>query len=338
METTLLLVILSTVGLVLSSFFGCFLLFSQRWRSLGNTLLGLLLVFLSLRIGKAIFYNFIELPLFIKNIGLAANLAVGPLLYFYGKVILGKAPKKNWTIFWHFIPSIFYFAFCWYIPNSTGDIYWSIGYSLILFQSYTYVFLSLRLLYRQRDKVPLWTYKWYKNLTLGLMLMWIIYGLVFIEIIPYHIAGALSFSLLMAIMAFIAFQKGKGFDDGFLKKYKNSTLTEDQAQEYLALIKQEVGKNKLFLEPDLTLKRLSEITKLHPKVISETINRGEGQNFAKFINTYRINEAKKLLQDKHANHKIIAVAYNCGFNSLSAFNLTFKKLTSYTPSEFRALV
>lgn len=338
METTLLLVILSTVGLVLSSFLGCFLLFSPRCKSLANTLLGLLLLLLSLRIGKAIFYNFVELPLFIKNLGLAANLAVGPLLYFYGRVVLLKTLTWNWTTFLHFLPSIIYIAFCWYIPNATGDVYWTIGYSLILLQSYVYVFYSLRILHQQKDKVPNWTKKWYRNLALGLLTMWLIYGLIFIQILPYHIAGTLSFSVLMVIMAFIAFQKGRFFNGGVVDKYKNSNLSQALAQEYLARIKQEVRKNKLFLEPDLTLQRISEITNLHPRVISETINRCERQNFAQFINRYRVDEAKKLLKDTQANYKIIAVAYNCGFNSLSSFNLTFKKMTSYTPTEFRSLI
>ncbi|MEX0289069.1 MAG: helix-turn-helix domain-containing protein [Flavobacteriaceae bacterium] len=338
METTLLLVILSAIGLTLSLFLGCFLLLSQRLRSISNTLLGLLLIFLSIRIGKAIFYNFTELPLFIKNIGLAANLAIGPLLYFYGKALIFKSLNWKWTSFLHFMPAVLYGAFCWYIPNATGDIYWKIGYSLILLQSYTYVFLSLRMLYQHKDKTSLATRQWYRNLSLGLLTMWVVYGLVFVELIPYHIAGTLSFSVLMAVIAFIAFQKGRAFDGSTLRKYKNSTLSELQAQKNLNHIRQEVQKNKLFLEPDLSLNRLAEITSLHPKVISESINRCERQNFAQFINTYRINEAKKLLKDAHANHKIIAVAYNSGFNSLSAFNFTFKKFTSYTPTEFRSLV
>ncbi|MGB5820080.1 MAG: helix-turn-helix transcriptional regulator [Saonia sp.] len=338
METTLLIVILSSAGLVLSSFFGLYLVSTPQWRSFANTLLGLLLIVLSLRIGKAIFYNFVELPLFFKNLGLAANLAVGPLLYLYGKALLFKEFKWKLRLLLHFLPTMIYVGFCWRIPNATGDLFWNISYSLVLLQSYTYVFLSLRTFYQRREHNHRLVNSWYRNLTLGLLGMWLVYGLIFIQVLPYHIAGAISFSLLMVILAFMAFNQGLVFKGDIPIKYQNSNLSDADARKYQVLIKQAVEGRKLYLESDLTVKRLSEILDVHPKSISETINRCEGQNFTRFINTYRVDEAKKLLHDKRTNHKIIAVAYNCGFNSLSAFNFVFKKITSYTPSEFRALL
>ena len=58
-------------------------------------------------------------------------------------------------------------------------------------------------------------------------------------------------------------------------------------------------------------------------------------NFYDFINKYRVEEAKKLLIEDIHNYKILAIAYEVGFNSKATFNRVFKKFTELTPSEFK---
>ena len=60
------------------------------------------------------------------------------------------------------------------------------------------------------------------------------------------------------------------------------------------------------------------------------------QNFYDFINNYRINFAKNLLNNP-ADDKmtVLEILYEAGFNSKSAFNVAFKKETGVTPSQFR---
>jgi AraC-like DNA-binding protein len=54
--------------------------------------------------------------------------------------------------------------------------------------------------------------------------------------------------------------------------------------------------------------------------------------FTDFLNQYRINQAKKLLlHDKN----VTEACYNSGFDNLSYFNKTFKKLTGVNPSHFK---
>jgi AraC-like DNA-binding protein len=59
------------------------------------------------------------------------------------------------------------------------------------------------------------------------------------------------------------------------------------------------------------------------------------KHFSEFINTYRIDFAKKLLKETYL--KIEAIAYDSGFNSLSTFNTVFKKETGFTPSKYRKI-
>lgn len=333
MTSTVAMVVISSVGLSLSAFFSLYLLNSKRWRSLANTLLGLLLLVLTFRIGKAVFFNFTELPLYVKNLGLAANLAAGPLLYLYGKALFNQSLGNRLVQALHFIPALLYVLFCWYIPNGTGDTIWMVSYGLVLLQSYIYVALSLKqVIGRQGARAD---YRWYLYLVLGLMLMWLIYGIIFLGFMAYHIAGALSFSLLMLFMASLALNQKDLFQNQSRVKYSQSKLSETEVKKRFELINAIVTEGKLFLKSDLSLVEVAEKVGLHAKAVSEVINRAEGKSFIHYINTLRIEEAKRLLLDESANLKIAAIAYQCGFNSLSSFNATFKNSTGLTPSQYR---
>lgn len=55
-------------------------------------------------------------------------------------------------------------------------------------------------------------------------------------------------------------------------------------------------------------------------------------SFIEFLNNYRINQAKRMLM----NHQNVSeTCFDSGFDSLSYFNRTFKKVTGENPSEFR---
>jgi len=91
-----------------------------------------------------------------------------------------------------------------------------------------------------------------------------------------------------------------------------------------------------FLNSDLTLDELAERTNIPSKKLSQFINEYYRQNFFDFVNTYRINEAKRILtESKDPKLTVLEVMYQSGFNSKSSFNTLFKKKTGQTPSEFR---
>jgi len=94
--------------------------------------------------------------------------------------------------------------------------------------------------------------------------------------------------------------------------------------------------NELFLDSELTVHKLAKTINSNSKYISNIINTELNQNFAAFINTYRIEKAKGLLIDPdYDNYTIEAISKEVGFNSKSAFNIAFKKITNQTPSIYR---
>jgi AraC-like DNA-binding protein len=89
-----------------------------------------------------------------------------------------------------------------------------------------------------------------------------------------------------------------------------------------------------WLEPELTLTELAQRLRTHPALLSKVINAGCGQNFSDFVNTYRVQEARRKLADPRFGHySLVGVALESGFNSKSTFNRVFKKLFGQAPSE-----
>jgi AraC-like DNA-binding protein len=89
-----------------------------------------------------------------------------------------------------------------------------------------------------------------------------------------------------------------------------------------------------WLEPELTLAELAHRLRTNTSLLSHVINTGCGQNFNDFVNSYRVAEAERKLQDPRlAHYSLVGIALESGFNSKSTFNRVFKKLAGRTPGE-----
>ena len=81
---------------------------------------------------------------------------------------------------------------------------------------------------------------------------------------------------------------------------------------------------------------LSEKTEIPVRYLSQVINDILGQNFYDFINSYRVNEAIKQLENPSGSKKtVLEILYYAGFNSKSTFNKVFKDYTGITPTEYK---
>jgi len=93
--------------------------------------------------------------------------------------------------------------------------------------------------------------------------------------------------------------------------------------------------NKPYLKSDLKISELADSLSVPYYQLSQLINNEFAVNFYDFVNKYRVEEAKKLLIEDTRNHKILAIAFEVGFNSKATFNRVFKNVTDLTPSEFK---
>ncbi len=119
------------------------------------------------------------------------------------------------------------------------------------------------------------------------------------------------------------------------KKYAKSGLNEESAQELHKRLSALMEQQKTFKEPELTLVDLASQLDIHPNYLSQIINDIEGVHFYDYINNLRIAEFKRMaILPENKRFTILALAYECGFNSKSSFNRCFKKTTQLSPSEY----
>ncbi|MCU0638392.1 MAG: helix-turn-helix domain-containing protein [Candidatus Krumholzibacteria bacterium] len=119
-------------------------------------------------------------------------------------------------------------------------------------------------------------------------------------------------------------------------KYSTSSITGERMDEAAEALRALMEEEKVFLDPDLTLKKLSQRLGIHYNHLSRIINEKHGESFNNFINRHRIEEAKKRLSDPAFSDKnILEIMLATGFYSKSTFNTAFRKFTGSSPSDFR---
>ncbi len=82
----------------------------------------------------------------------------------------------------------------------------------------------------------------------------------------------------------------------------------------------------------ITLEEVASLCHLSKAAFCRFFKNATGNTFTGFLNRYRVSQGKRLLlMDKNVSE----TCYQCGFESLSYFNRTFKKITRENPSEFK---
>lgn len=117
-------------------------------------------------------------------------------------------------------------------------------------------------------------------------------------------------------------------------KYEKSGLTELQAKKILDAVDELMRTERCYLESNITLDKIASLANTQPQYLSQAINQYRDVNFYEFIAKYRIEHAKSALIDQ-PQKSVLDIAMGAGFNAKSTFNLTFKKMSGLTPSEYR---
>jgi len=361
------------IGAVQSAFLA-FVLWFKKNKSIGDKLLIAWLCFLAVHLifiyfGFSGYYKaYPKLAI----VGSSLMLLQGPFIYFYTAFATNKIRRFRIYHIVHIIPFLFFTCYFAHkiLSFSAPDIYIETleffndeANSLVLlfgllnhFHIIIYLYLSMSIIRKHTKQLPeTFSYtegvnlKWLKNLIIGITVIaiLIIAGLLIddiLSLVNHNFKATLIYSALAILPFYLSFyairQKiiyPEKTDDLHSSKYQSSGLSLEESKKRAIQLSEYMTAQKPYLNPKLTIKDLAASLEMHPKELSRVINENLNQNFFNFVNNYRVEEYKnQLTNPKNSNFTLIAIAYDCGFNTKSSFNSIFKKFTGKTPSQFRA--
>ncbi len=299
----------------------------------------------------------------------------GPLLYLYVRFMTDPGRKFNWLALIHFIPFVVFLTVSvifrelplmkdlrnFFKPDRFISL--RIVYSTSFFLSVSaYSILAFVLIRNHQRKLKdlisytSWviTLNWLKILSISFyvsfLVLFILGGLNmigdFIPFDPYFVVFGFI-TVVSFAFSFYAIQQPVIYGQEVrvtdvekngreTEKYVKSGLRDKQAEEYLKKLISVMETDKPYLNRNLSILDLSQLTGISRHYITQVLNEKHGKNFFTFINEYRVKDVISRFKDPKNNHfTILAIAFDAGFNSKTTFNSIFKNLTGVTPSEYR---
>jgi AraC-like DNA-binding protein len=116
---------------------------------------------------------------------------------------------------------------------------------------------------------------------------------------------------------------------------RQKLMSSDELDRQKARLMELIRSDRPYLDPQLTLGDLAKSLGVNGAVLSFVINNGFGKNFNDFINEFRIDDVKARINKRPAD-SLLAIAFDCGFNSKATFNRAFRKFTGSTPKQFQS--
>lgn len=116
---------------------------------------------------------------------------------------------------------------------------------------------------------------------------------------------------------------------------KSARLEKNEVEKLSEQLNRLMADEKIFLDNELSLPVLADKLKISIHDASYLINEVTGNNFYNYINSKRVEEAKRLLlTDKSEELNMLGIAFASGFNSKTTFNTAFKKWTGLSPTQY----
>lgn len=365
------ILILSSLAAFQLLFVSFFLIFHKRGNHRNNRLLGSVFLLFGLSIANiAANVGGIEsVSKLVYMIDDGFFFLYGPLLYFYVQGVVYNDFKFKPIHLLHLLPYAIHLVYLINVmfflgqPEQNELLANTQAYNIPL---YSYLFIGAIFIY-------LFAYLWYSYRTIqtyqsiiknkfstlkGISLDWlkfIINSFAFVtlfamvhNVLPALGSMPLNIASLIVLVGFIFFfinrvvikalNQPEVFSGIALKeaeKYSDTNLSLEEIDTYKSRLLLVLENEKLFLNPDLTIKLLADHIETNIKVLSQVINQGFNIKFYDFINSYRCDEVKNILKNSDNKMTILEAMYQAGFNSKSSFNKEFKKLTGETPTEFK---
>lgn len=127
-------------------------------------------------------------------------------------------------------------------------------------------------------------------------------------------------------------------EDIILKKENEVTNLELLTKEnpYFEKLETLCEVHQIYRDNTLNREKVAEKLGISSGYVSQIVNAITGDNFANYINNYRVEAVKKMILDsEYENYSLLAIGLESGFTSKTTFNNAFKKATGMTPNTYR---
>ncbi len=226
-------------------------------------------------------------------------------------------------------------------PSSVPLIRWT-RWALTLVLLVLLCFLSLRALMRRgavRNGTDDAEAGSYESRTLSLvgallLVMSVVSG--FVDLVdPRSDIKLVSFTMSSSLFVFLVYVLARSPE--LLRqsraKYSGSVLGKAAAEELFSRAERLIREERLFKKFAFSLSDLALRMDVNARYLSQAINQTTGKNFNRFINDYRLDEARRMLRETEEN--ATDIGFSVGFNSLSSFYDQFKKAEGLSPDQYR---
>ncbi|CAN7384049.1 helix-turn-helix domain-containing protein [Pseudoxanthomonas sp. LjRoot143] len=302
---------------------------TQRW-------LSLLILAVSVRAGKSVaFYFWPHVPKIVLQIGLTACFMIGPCLFFLVRSSQGDSPAPGRADRWHIVGLLIIAAAVnMFLPYADHlDLWRHIIVPTITYTWLGYLLLATAQVYLHRTRLPRAPSG---TLLLGVVgSIWLIWIAYYTSGYTSYIVGALSFTFVLAasVLVYLRLRSGQAT----IEPYQDRRIPQPEAVAQLEILAELMARERLYLDPALTLPRLARRLGVPQIRLSQLLNDNNQTSFKQYLAQLRVGEAKTLL--RHVPPKPLdVVAEEAGFQSMSTFYSAFKKVEGTTPAAFRQSV
>jgi len=340
-----LLFFFSALGAFNGLLMGLYFLFFAKPHHLSFRFLGAVLISLSIRIGKSVFFYFDHgLAVEYLQFGLSACVLIGPFFYFYVKALAAPPdqPYKKWRIHLAVLTPLILVGGFLYPYGDNLELWrgWVIYGIYLVWLIYLLAagyelrttFSSLFSGKSKRNSHAIWVCSLY----VGNCAIWTAY--MFAGFMSY-ILGALLFSFMLYLLVLLLILNKRNASllpaTHSKPKPKPHKIPDREATSLLEQLRNIMEEQELYRNPNLKLADVAKKLNLSPHRVSSLLNDHLGHGFPHFLNSYRIDQAKVLILSNQT-HTLEAIGYDSGFNSKSTFFATFKKFTGTTPARFKS--
>lgn len=111
-------------------------------------------------------------------------------------------------------------------------------------------------------------------------------------------------------------------------------VDEEKTQNNLLVSIEQWVNSRAYIKPNVTIMSVTKVLRTNRTYLSTYINTNMQMNFSSWIHTLRIDDAKKILRES-PNLPIADIATSLGYADHSSFTRQFKKVTGFSPIEWR---